>query len=148
MSDQELQRLVEAVSLRDFHRPFVHRATFNRRLRSTGGRFHLPDENLDFNPSLFAAEDETVRIGIIRHELCHYHLYRMHRGYHHRDQDFKQLLAQVGGLRYAPRLTSKPVRYLYRCSYCGLEYPRQRRMNLRRFACGRCHHPLVLVAAN
>ncbi|KRN23578.1 hypothetical protein FC75_GL001434 [Lacticaseibacillus camelliae DSM 22697 = JCM 13995] len=100
MSNQELQALVEQVSLKDFHRPFVHQARFNGRLRTTGGRFHLPDENLDFNLRLFDAADSQVQLGIIKHELCHYHLYRAHRGYRHRDADFKHLLAAVGGLRY------------------------------------------------
>lgn len=149
MSNQELQALVEQVSETSFHRPFVHQARFNARLRSTGGRFHLPDENLDFNPHLFAVADKTVQQGIIKHELCHYHLYRAHRGYKHRDRDFKALLQTVGGLRYAPRLTPvRPPRYLYQCPACGQLYPRQRRLNLARYGCGRCGHRLVLKVTN
>ncbi|WP_125705599.1 SprT family protein [Lacticaseibacillus daqingensis] len=142
MTDQDLQRLVEQVSLQAFHQPFVNQARFNARLRTTGGRFHLGDGHLDFNPTLFAASDATVQAGIIKHELCHYHLYRARRGYKHRDADFKQLLTQVGGLRYAPRLTATPVRYRYCCPQCGTEYLRQRRLNLSRYACGRCGHRL------
>ncbi|WP_203663568.1 SprT family protein [Lacticaseibacillus sp. 53-4] len=147
MSNQELQSLVEQVSLAAFHRPFVHQARFNARLRTTGGRFHLPDENLDFNPTLFAHIDAVTRQGIIKHELCHYHLYRAHQGYRHRDAAFKQLLAAVGGLRYAPRITPiKPPKYLYQCTGCGQLYPRQRRLDLRRYACGRCGHRLVAAS--
>ena len=46
MTDSELQALVEQVSLADFGRPFVHKATFNRRLRLTGGRYVLQTHNL------------------------------------------------------------------------------------------------------
>ncbi|WP_179394898.1 SprT family protein [Lacticaseibacillus absianus] len=148
MTDQDLQRLVESLSLQAFGRPFVHQARFNARLRTTGGRFHLSDQHLDFNPHLFAACGADVQAGIIKHELCHYHLYRAHRGYQHKDRAFKALLAAVGGLRFAPRLTPvAPPRYQYRCTHCGMRYPRQRRMNLARVVCGRCHHRLQLVAS-
>lgn len=107
MTNQELQAWVERVSLADFHLPFRHRATFNARLRITGGRFNLRDENLDFNPSMFATITVAQQLGIIRHELVHYHLYRAHQGYKHRDADFKQLLAAVGGSRYAPSVARR-----------------------------------------
>ena len=41
MTDEELQRLVEQLSLTAFQRPFTHQATFNRRLRTTGGRARM-----------------------------------------------------------------------------------------------------------
>lgn len=146
MSNQELQALVEQVSLNAFHRPFLNQARFNNRLRTTGGRFHLPDENLDFNRRLFDAADAQVQLGIIKHELCHYHLYREHRGFQHRDADFKHLLAAVGGLRYAPQIgPGQPPKHLYQCPACGQRYPRQRRLNLNRYACGKCGHRLVAV---
>lgn len=145
MTDQELQTLVKQVSLADFKRPFEHVAHFNARLRTTGGRFHLQDENLDFNPKLFAAITPEQQLGVIRHELCHYHLYRAHRGYQHKDADFKHLLQAVGGLRFAPALP-QAANYVYVCTQCGQEYRRQRRINLRRFACGKCRGKLRLVA--
>ncbi|WP_262316064.1 SprT family protein [Lacticaseibacillus parakribbianus] len=147
MTEQELQALVENISQTWFHRPFVNRATFNRRLKTTGGRFMLASSDLEFNPALFAAADRTVQVGIIKHELCHYHLYRLHRGFRHQDADFKALLAAVAGLRYAPRLTPpSPPRYVYACTACGLRYPRQRRIDLRRLRCGRCGARLRLVS--
>ena len=45
---------------------------------------------------------ETFR-KIVRHELCHYHLYFQGKGYKHADRDFKDLLAKVDGLRYRPQ---------------------------------------------
>ncbi len=144
MTEQELQALVERVSLTAFGRPFSHTARFNARLKTTGGRFHLSDQHLDFNPRLFAAITTEAQLGIIKHELCHYHLYRAHRGYQHRDADFKHLLAQVGGSRFAPALP-KPAKYRYQCTQCGQLFSRQRRINVARFACGRCGGRLRLL---
>ncbi|MFD1429508.1 SprT family protein [Lacticaseibacillus mingshuiensis] len=143
-SNSDLQALVSRTSLLFFKLPFQHHAVFNARLRTTGGRFHLPDENLDFNPTLFAAIDAAAQIGVIKHELCHYHLYRAHRGFRHGDADFKQLLAAVGGSRFAPALPNRQPRYLYRCQQCGMDYPRQRRIDTRRYGCGQCHGKLKL----
>lgn len=145
MSDQELQALVAQVSLASFQRPFVNQAHFNARLKTTGGRFHVNDQNLDFNPKLFAAIDRDQQLGIIKHELCHYHLYRLHRGYQHRDADFKQLLQAVGGSRFAPSLP-RPAKYVYVCRQCGTQYRRQRRIDTRKFACGRCRGKLQLLS--
>jgi hypothetical protein len=50
MNEQELQRLVEHISSTVFRKPFRHRASFNRRLKTTGGRYHLGSHDLDFNP--------------------------------------------------------------------------------------------------
>lgn len=147
MTEKELQTLVETVSWRFFKRPFRHQASFNKRLRSTGGRYHLADHHLDFNPSLFAEITFEEQLGIIKHELCHYHLHLEGKGYRHRDQDFKRLLQETGGSRYAP---SSPAvakkQYHYRCPKCGLEYHRQRKIDTSRFGCGRCRSNLVLVA--
>jgi SprT-like protein len=41
MNNEELQRWVERVSLESFKRPFKHLATFNGRLKATGGRYQL-----------------------------------------------------------------------------------------------------------
>lgn len=117
MTDQELQARVEAISLKAFHQPFRHHAVFNNRLKTTGGRFHPADMNLDFNPKLFAVYPASVTDGIIKHELVHYHLYDHHRGYQHRDHDFKQLLTAVGGSRFAPPL---PVNTISTCMYAPI----------------------------
>lgn len=144
LENEELQALVEQVSITSFHRSFDHQARFNARLKTTGGRFHLQNQNLDFNPKLFAAITADQRLGIIQHELCHYHLYRLHRGYQHRDADFKALLAAVGGSRFAPSLP-RTAKYVYVCAQCGTVYRRQRRIDTRRFACGKCHGRLHLM---
>lgn len=147
MTNAELQALVEKLSLESFDRPFLHQASFNSRLRTTGGRYHLTDHHLDFNPRLFAAVDESVIHGIIKHELCHYHLHLQKKGYRHKDQDFKKLLAKTGGSRYAPRIEEK-TSYVYECSQCHQLIKRQRRLNLRRYVCAGCHGRLQLLQNN
>ncbi len=92
MTQEELQQLVEEISLKSFQRPFKHQAMFNPRLRTTGGRYHLNDHHLDFNVKLFEESDKETITGIIKHELCHYHLHLTGRGYRHKDMDFKYLL--------------------------------------------------------
>ncbi len=148
MTQEELQQLVEEVSLAAFQRPFRHQAVFNKRLKTTGGRYHLADHHLDFNPTLFSLTDQETILGIIKHELCHYHLHLLGRGYRHQDRDFKELLKRCGGLRYAPRIegTRKTSlrKLLYRCRDCGQLYPRQRRIDITKYRCGRCRGKLAL----
>jgi SprT-like protein len=145
LSDRQLQAYVEEVSQSDFGWPFTHKAFWNSRLRTTGGRFFPKDGHLDFNPK-FASHPDFRKI--VRHELVHYHLYKQGRGFKHEDQDFKRLLAQVDGLRFAPRLEPPKVslpKYIYTCSNCGAQYPRKRRMDTRRYVCSKCHGRLVLT---
>ncbi|HET0630122.1 TPA: SprT family protein [Streptococcus pneumoniae] len=130
----KLTDYVKQVSLEDFGRPFIHHVQWNRRLRSTGGRFFPKDGHLDFNP-------------IVRHELCHYHLYFQGKGYQHKDRDFKELLKAVDGLRFVPSLpnsNSKPIK-LYRCQSCQQTYQRKRRIDTRRYRCGLCRGKLLLI---
>lgn len=142
MTNAELQTLTERLSQQYFQQPFRHRVFFNSRLRTTGGRYHLTDHHIDINPLMLEEFDQQNLEKVILHELCHYHLHLMGRGYRHRDRDFKELLKMVGGSRYAPP-TSKATtrhhyRYLYRCQGCGILLPRQRRFNTHRYHCARC----------
>ena len=104
ISEQELQQLVEKISLESFGQPFRHQAKINRRLKTTGGRYQLSDHHLEFNSLFLKEENLNYLPGIIKHELVHYHLHLAGLGYQHKDRDFKLLLKQVGGSRYAPRL--------------------------------------------
>ena len=110
---------VKTVSIEDFGWEFKHQALWNKRLRTTGGRFFPKDGHLDFNPKLYEEHGlETFR-KIVRHELCHYHLYFQGKGYKHADRDFKDLLAKVDGLRYAPKMQGQEENYyLYQCQSC------------------------------
>ena len=118
------------------------------RLQTTGGRFFPKDRHLDFNPKIYQAFGLEVFRKIVRHELCHYHLYDQGKGYRHKDLDFKQLLQQVDGLRFTPPLPDRTggVKriYLYQCPHCGQEYRRKRKIDLKKYACGRCRSRLQI----
>lgn len=143
-SQTDLTNYVKKVSIEDFGCQFLHTAHWNNRLRTTGGRFFPNDRHLDFNPKIYREFGIDIFRKIVRHELCHYHLYIQGKGYQHRDKAFKELLEKVDGLRYTPRVTAVKVNYHhYSCQSCGQVYRRRRRVNLRKFACGYCHGRLI-----
>lgn len=141
MTEQRLQELVSEISLYFFRKPFNHKATFNRCLKTTGGRYHLHSHNLDFNPKVMEIYGEGELINVIKHELCHYHLHLEGRGYQHKDKEFKELLKLTGGTRYVRPLmdSSHPSLHYYKCKQCGASLSRKRRVNTTRFVCGKCH---------
>lgn len=147
MTNQELQQLVEKISVEQFKQPFEHRATFNKRLRTTGGRYLLATHDIEINPLMFTEFDLNNLIGIIKHELVHYHLHIRHLPHMHRDKNFKQLLKQVDGLRYAPPVTKPQNPQKYWIYVCENEHKiyRQRRINTTRFVCGHCKTALKLA---
>ncbi|WP_123041826.1 SprT family protein [Cohnella candidum] len=151
MEDAELQKWVERVSIAFFGLPFRHRATFNARLRTTGGRYFTKSHNIEISPHQLAVHGEQETEAIIKHELCHYHLHLQGRGYQHRDADFKELLVRVGATRHCRPLPGAsrtlPVKYLLVCRECGQAYPRKRKTDPRKYACGRCRGRLKLLAA-
>lgn len=147
MDQKELQALTERISWHYFGRPFRHQVKINHRMTTTGGRYHLSDHHLEINAHFLQPQYRSALVGIIKHELCHYHLHLLGLGYRHRDRDFKLLLQKVGGSRYAPDIglrRHKQVNYLYVCRRCGLRYKRVRRVNTRRYRCGRCGGQLYL----
>lgn len=145
LTDNQLQVLVEEISLSFFGKRFQHRAYFNRRLKTTGGRYHLGTHNIDFNPKVFERYGETELINVIKHELCHYHLHLEGKGYQHKDAEFKSLLKQTGGSRYVrPLVEQKPQSYhQYQCKKCQTLILRKRRINTQRYVCGKCSGKLV-----
>lgn len=147
-TDATLTELVCALSLAAFDRPFEHHCRYNTRLRAVAGRYLLGSHDIEFSATharLYGLEELT---GTILHELCHYHLHLAGAGFRHRDRDFKVLLKQVGGSRYA-----KPVeptaraahRYIYQCTRCMQRYERRRKMDTKRYVCGRCRGSLCLA---
>ncbi|CCQ96345.1 Protein SprT-like [[Clostridium] ultunense Esp] len=147
--DDFLQHWVEEISLQDFQKPFLHKVRYNPRLRTTGGRYLLKDHSIEINPKQYEVNGRDEVLRIIRHELCHYHLHLEGKGFRHRDRDFKELLAKVGGTRFCQRIDKRkspwPIRYLFRCLGCGMEYPRKRRMNPAFYRCGKCGGGLTLI---
>lgn len=150
MDNEQLQQLVEKLSIDHFDRPFVHQATFNARLKATGGRYFTKSHNIEISPHQLNAFGLEEMIKIIKHELCHYHLHILKRGYQHRDQDFKQLLAKVGGSRYCQTLPERKnrkqqaVKYALICQQCDMIYYRKRKMDVKKYRCGKCAGKLFL----
>jgi SprT-like protein len=151
MEEKELQKLVEDISINDFGRPFRHKATFNSRLRSTGGRYLLGSHDIEINKKYLEQLGVNELMGIIKHELCHYHLHLEGKGYQHRDPDFKMLLKKVGAPRYCSPLNDRPTKrsvkkiLLYQCTKCHLEYKRKRSIDTSRYVCGKCRGKLFKV---
>jgi SprT-like protein len=152
MQNSELQSLVEKISIEWFGKPFKHKATFNSKLRTTGGRYLLGTHNIEINRKYLDQLGEGELIGIIKHELCHYHLHLEGRGYQHRDNDFKQLLKKVGAPRFCNRLTEMPKTrtakklLIYQCSKCSLQYKRKRSIDTSKYVCGKCRSKLKKIA--
>jgi SprT-like protein len=149
LENETLQKLVEELSITYFKRPFLHKASFNSRLRTTGGRYLLKTSNIELNKLYYNEHGFEELKGIILHELCHYHLHLMERGYKHEDQDFKILLKHVGAPRYCKPLTQAKKRtleykYKYVCTNCSQPYLRKRKIDLKRFVCGICKGKLKL----
>lgn len=149
MTDEELQKLVQQISLKSFHRPFVHKAVFNPRLRTTGGRYLLNSHYLEFNVLQLQYFGLDAFVKIIKHELCHYHLHLSGRGYRHRDADFRQLLKKVGGSRFCGSIPGtgnhSVLHYTYQCKNCGALFSRKRRMDPRRYRCASCGGKIQFV---
>ncbi|MCM2535455.1 SprT family protein [Neobacillus pocheonensis] len=151
MEEKELQELVEKLSLEEFGKPFKHRVTFNSKLRTTGGRYLLGTHNIEINKKYLEQLGIKELIGIIKHELCHYHLHLEGKGYQHRDPEFRWLLKKVGAPRFCSQLTEKPKKrsakkvLLYECTKCRLHYKRKRSIDTSRYVCGKCRGKLKKI---
>lgn len=147
MNERDLQQLVNRISLEFFEKPFLDQVKFNSRLRTTGGRYIPVKRLIELNPKYALETDVEEFHGIIKHELCHYHLHIMGKGYKHGDAEFKELLKRTGSPRYCRPLPSEAdvFRYQYRCKGCGLIYKRQRRVNLVKYRCGKCKGKLIAI---
>ncbi|PHK48581.1 SprT family protein [Staphylococcus edaphicus] len=145
MDNVALQSLTEELSLKYFSRPFKHQVYFNKRLRTTGGRYLLKSHNIEINEKQFNKFGESAIIDIIKHELCHYHLHLQGKGYQHKDQDFKMLSQQTGAPRFCSAIEKYEdrVNYIYQCQQCLSKFPRIRKVNTSKMACGQCNGKLV-----
>ncbi|RNF38581.1 SprT family protein [Planococcus salinus] len=149
MTEKELTELIKEISLRVFHKPFWHQGIFNSRLRTTGGRYMLQSHNIEINPRSYEKFGFNELEGIIKHELCHYHLHIEGKGYRHRDADFRKLLKETKSPRFCSTLDiqkkrQSSKRYVYQCLSCNLDYIRKIRMNTERYRCGRCSGKLAM----
>lgn len=149
MTEKELTKLIQEISLQAFHKPFQHQGIFNSRLRTTGGRYILNSHNIEVNPRSYEKFGLDELEGIIKHELCHYHLHIEGKGYKHRDTDFRKLLKETGAPRFCSTLENRTKRksakrYVYQCLSCETNYIRKIRMNTERYRCGRCSGKLTM----
>ncbi|MEG0471774.1 MAG: SprT family protein [Solibacillus sp.] len=151
MTDEQVQKIVEELSIQHFNRPFIHRAFFNSRLKTTGGRYLLSSHDIELNKKLYDHFGMEELRGIILHELCHYHLHLLGKGYKHQDPDFKQLLKEVGAPRFCSRIngvkkTTTVVTYLYHCINCKQLYRRKRKMDIKKYCCSVCGGNIELAS--
>ncbi|MDY0395474.1 SprT family protein [Virgibacillus halophilus] len=146
-SSEALASLVNQISLDYFGKPYHYEVMFNARLRTTGGRYVPSLNRIELNPKYATEADKQEFIGIIKHELCHHHLYIEGKGYKHGDADFKNLLKKTGSPRFCTPLPSQQetFKHTYRCKSCGQLYKRRRRMNVAKYRCGKCRGRLVTV---
>ncbi|MBC1365725.1 SprT family protein [Listeria innocua] len=138
MNQTELQQHMEEVSLQFFQKEFRHQAVFNTRLRTTGGRYLLKSHNIEMNPKYLENFGLEYFFGIMKHELCHYHLHLEKKGYQHRDKDFRELLKKVDAPRFCAAIPREITMHEYTCKSCGKSFLRQRRFNVNRYRCGSC----------
>ena len=151
MTNEGLKALIESVSLDAFGKPFIHIARFNKRLRTTGGRYMLSDHSIEINPLVLEVHGTEELVGVIKHELCHYHLHIEGRGYRHRDDDFRDLLKSTSSPRFCRPLSEGNKRahsmHVYECASCKLLYNRKRRMDVKKYRCGKCAGQIVSIQA-
>ncbi len=146
MNEIELLNLIQKISLESFDYPFIGQVKINYRFKTTGGRYHLRDHHIEINAHFLKKEYRQDLVGIIKHELCHYYLHVHHMGYKHQNSDFKILLRNVGGSRYTPDIgLTRKKKYTYQCTNCQKLYYRVKRINLKKYVCGKCRHKLVLL---
>ncbi|MDC3415241.1 SprT family protein [Aquibacillus sp. 3ASR75-11] len=147
MNQKVLEKLVNDLSLQFFDKPFTDNVAFNMRLRTTGGRYIPSKRKIELNPKYIHELGEEEFIGIVKHELCHYHLHIEGKGYQHKDQAFKELLKKTNSPRHCNPLpsTKDRKRILYRCKGCGHEYYRTRRIDVNKYRCGKCRGTLSYV---
>lgn len=146
LDQASLEELVNKLSMVYFKKPYIDEVRFNSRLRTTGGRYIPSKRLIELNPK-YAIEMSTEEFqGIIKHELCHYHLHIEGKGYKHGDADFKQLLKETNSPRYCRPLPSEESSYKYHyiCKKCEMLYKRKRRINTAKYRCGKCRGEIHL----
>ena len=111
----------------------------------------LSNHSIEINPLVLEVHGNEELVGVIKHELCHYHLHIEGKGYRHRDADFRDLLKQTTSPRFCRPLSKENDKtysvHLYECASCKLQYNRRRRMDVRKYRCGKCAGQIVAIEA-
>lgn len=149
IEEKDLHELVNHVSLKHFDKTFPDEVVFNHRLRTTGGRYLPSKRKIELNPKYVDEMDWNEFIGIIKHELCHYHLHVEGKGFKHGDKAFKDLLKKTNSPRHCQPLPSMENRYKYTyiCEKCHHVYKRIRRIDIAKYRCGKCKGRIILKDA-
>ncbi|MDX6153732.1 SprT family protein [Marinococcus sp. PL1-022] len=149
MTDEELTALTQEISAEKFQKLFKHRASFNQRLRTTGGRYVLSTGNIEVNPRSMNDYGRQEVIDIVKHELCHYHLHLEGKGYKHQDGEFQELLRRVKGTMHCRSLEQyrlkQKKRYQYTCKSCHISFKRTRQLDTRKYVCAACKGTLKKI---
>jgi len=147
LNEEKLFELTNTLSKQFFKKPFMHQVVYNYRLRTTGGRYIPAKKTIEINPKYVMEMDKDECIGIIKHELCHYHLHIAGKGFKHGDKEFKQLLKATGAPRHCKALPSSENKYKhqYICRSCERVYLRVRQVNVNKYKCGKCKGHIYLA---
>lgn len=151
LCDEELTRLIQKLSIKHFQKPFVDQGRYNSRLRTTGGRYIPRKRLIEVNPKYVTEKLYNEVIGIIKHELCHYHLHIEGKPFGHGDATFKELLRKTSSPRFCKPLPSSiktEVIHTYTCTTCSTMYYRKRRVNVKRVRCGKCSSKITYVSSS
>ena len=144
MTNQELQRLVEHISLESLV-SFSSSSLVQCQAADTGGRYQLKDHSIEINPKMLTDYGEATLVGIIKHELCHYHLHlagNLDNTAHGRFENCcnRSVVAVCTGTKIVqPNHAAGNCM----CQHCGQKYYRARRIDVSKMVCGRCHGRLV-----
>lgn len=141
LCNKRLTKTVDQLSKKHFSKPFIDKARYNDRLRTTGGRYIPSKRCIEVNPKYVREMPYNEVIGIIKHELVHYHLHIEGKPFGHGDQEFKQLLKETNSPRFCKPLPSnikKEKIHVYICTSCKAVYNRRRRVNIEKMRCGKC----------
>ncbi|KGX90583.1 hypothetical protein N781_07270 [Pontibacillus halophilus JSM 076056 = DSM 19796] len=145
--ERSLHEWMNELSRQWFSKPFTDKVIMNHRLRTTGGRYIPSKRTIELNPKYLEELGLEEFEGIMKHELCHYHLHIEGKGYQHRDPEFRALMKATGSPRHCKPLPSaqRQKKYVYQCMSCEQQYARQRQIDLKRYRCGSCKGSLKKV---
>lgn len=62
MNDLALQNLTESIAIKYFGKAFKHEVYYNKRLRTTGGRYILSSHNIEINPKQYEMFGEKLSL--------------------------------------------------------------------------------------
>ena len=138
-TNDDLMRITQGLSQSLFGRTFKGEVCWNSRLRTSAGRYSRRHSRIDINPKYIEHYGEDSLTDTLKHELIHYHFPSAGHG-----PTFAREAQRIQCSRFCRPLPGRKVRYLYQCQGCGLKFPRQRRIDVKKYRCGICKSILSL----